>query len=298
MNELEQNFEILSIFSHLEYLDSLPHACSATGEMGFGFKSLDLGRQLMGQLVPSENLLAFYTQLPFEGASLKLVWWFDKDSIDNDVVKNAKNGVLDLVPLGVFFETYQYPGANENERNIKAIERAIGSLLFLTRNKSVKSLLELDPREWEAFVRRKNSEPMVEFLQAQAAFNEKNLTQLELHKCLRGFKWQLLVELGARFCQYHDDLRGEQPFVQAFLSDNYERQNRTFFHWEHLLCAFFGESNMPFRVVEVQKIEARWQYLVVKKAGLSVEKDFFFQRMLSEKSINSHFIPINLVAVE
>lgn len=293
MKEVQLNSNIISIFSSLSHLDSLSLARCPKAD-GFGFHDSDLGKAGLLSRFSKDDLLPFLVQLPFSGGTLKVLWWLDKHQVDQGVLADKKNGFLDLLPVEVFFDLSFFDNQENNQRTMV---RAVGSLLFLLKGKPLRALFELDPREWEAFLREKNSESLEDFLRKHG-HAEKKLSLTEIHQELREFKWALLLELAAKFLQYQNGIhqRGHQSF--SFLVENYQAQNVAFSQWYNQLTSFFGPSFMVFTVVEVQKIEGQWCYYVAKRTGLSAESSLFLKAILGEKMMNSHVFPVKLVAVE
>lgn len=294
MKEVQLNSSINSIFSSLDHLDALSIARSSNKAEGFGYLDGDLGKAGIFSRFSKEDLLPFLVQIPTPGGVLKVLWWLHKRHVDHDVLEDKKCGFLELIPVEVFFD---FSSFSEHENNQRTMVRAVGSLLFLLKGKPLRALLELDPREWEAFLRQKNSESLEDFLKRHTNA-EKKLSLTEIHQELREFKWALLLELASKFLHYQKGFfqNRRQPF--SFLADNYQTQNLAFSQWSDDLLSFFGPSLMVFSAVEAQKIAGQWCYQIAKRPGLSAENSLFYKAILGEKKMNSHVFPMKLVAVE
>lgn len=291
MKEVQLNSLLNSVFAHLEHLDSL----SLKSGEGFGFLDSEFGKTELFKTYSKEELLPFLVQIPWEGGSLKVLWWFLKSQVDQEVLSKNKLGLLDLVPLAVYFDPYLF---SENTNNRRSMIRLSGPLLYLLKGKPLRALLELDPREWEAFLRKKNSESLADALKESGVHDFKNVTLPLIYQELREFKWSLLLELYGKFAHYQRAFLKEQRSFRAFMNESYQAENLAFFEWANDFQVFLGRESMVFTAVEVEKIQGKWHYQVAKKAALSAEKTYFYEVLLSEKTSNPHLFPMKLVAVE
>lgn len=294
MNELQLSPNLNTIFKNLDFIDELSlkysPKCSlnqlATDE-GFGFLDNEFGKTNIENRFSKEELLPFLAQIPWEGGSLKVLWWFLKSEVDGLLSPKTKLGFLDLTPVGVFYSAINF---NEND-NRRSMSRLCGPMLFLLNHKPLRALLELEPREWEVFLRQKNSESVIDSLNNKKLHGLENFTLNDFYQQLRVFKWSLLLELGSRFWVY------SKASVEL-KADSYEAINLDFAKWGRSFTHFIGHNHKLFELVEASIVEGEPQYQIMLKPQLPAESAIFVQAIISGKISNPHLFPMKLVAVE
>ncbi len=250
----------------------------------------------MESSLKKEELLPIYVQLPGPGGNVKIVFWYEKKNIEESISSNGKQGFLDIVPRAVYFDFFSFPaGKVDKNEDLKCACRLMGPLLYLLRQKPLRSIIDLDPREWEAFLRRKNSESLAEYLKKQDSFCANSSKNFELNNVLREFKYTLLLEIMEKFYIY---LKHFKNVNLGFSNNNYQLQNEAFLSWAKDWSQILGNDSMVFTPVEAIKNEHGWEFLVKRNIGISTDKELFFQFIIENKLDNSLLIPINLVAVE
>lgn len=196
----------------------------------------------------------------------QILFWFDHLSVHQAPLFSQK-------PMGIFYrETSVSDPQGSNSRG----HFLITAFLKLINNASLLRLIQLDFREWDSFLREKNSQPLVE--------------NTELWKeIFMDLKTQIITQLAQRYLSVKD----LSFYRQNPESLNYQQKNLFLVDVVNAFQMLFPAENYPLEAVEATDEG----YLVKWKRKLSESEELVFHQLLSKNSPNGALFPVKLVAV-
>lgn len=224
------------------------------------FFQADLGRN-------ASATFGLTVQLSLWGSGkYQMVFWFDHLSVQQSPLFAQK-------PVGIFYRETSLPAPDGATTRGHFL---VTAFLKLINNASLLRLVQLDFREWDSFLREKNSLPLVE--------------NTELWKeIFMDVKTQIITQLAQRFLSVKD----LSFYRQNPESLNYQQKNLFLIDVINAFQLLFPAENYPLEAVEASDEG----YLVKWKRKLSESEELVFHQLLSKNSPNGALFPVKLVAV-
>jgi hypothetical protein len=244
----------------LSLLRLKPHLIAL--EEGDSFLRSDLGRSELAQMGLTVQLSLWGT------GKYQMVFWFKPSDHLQD-----EQTLFSQKPEGIF---YREIPQSTHELATGRGHFILSALLKLINNTNLNRLIQLDFREWDSFLREKNSEALVEDM-------------LLWKEIFFHLKIQIIHQLSMRFLSVKElSFQRQNPE-----SLNYQEKNLFLLEILSAFHQLFPHDQYPLTAVEATDSD----YQVKWKRKLNESEELIFEELLCKNFVTAALFPVKLVAV-